>query len=95
MNAATEAELSHRGSGLSRLMGELLARNVIDPSPALHDEGPRGAIKVWRGRGRTGSLEAHFFTQNSGIVFFEGRAEKDAFDRRVKNVSQINGDVFE
>jgi len=42
MNAATEAELSHRGSGLSRLMGELLARNVIDPSPALHDEGPRG-----------------------------------------------------
>jgi len=55
----------------------------------------RGASKVWRVRGRTGGLEAHFFTQNSGIIFFEGHAEKDAFDRRVKNVSQINGDAFE
>jgi hypothetical protein len=49
MNAATEAELNHRGSGLSRLMDELLARNVIaSPSP-VRDEGPQGGIKTLEG----------------------------------------------
>lgn len=45
MNAATEAELRHRGSGLSLLMDELLARNVIAPAP-VRDEGPQGGIKT-------------------------------------------------
>ena len=49
MNAATEAELSQRGSGLRCLMGELLARNVIVPSPPLRDEGPQGGIKTLEG----------------------------------------------
>ena len=45
MNVATEAELRHRGSGLSFLMDELLARNVIAPPP-VRDEGPQGGIKT-------------------------------------------------
>jgi predicted transcriptional regulator len=49
MNAVTEAELSHRGSGLSRLMDELLARNVIAPPPLVRDEGPQGGIKTLEG----------------------------------------------
>jgi DNA-binding Lrp family transcriptional regulator len=72
MNAVTDAELSHRGSGLRHLMDELLRRNVIDQQPPVRDERPRGAQKVWRGRGRTGRVAAHFFTQNSENIFFKG-----------------------
>lgn len=30
----------------------------------------RGAVKLWKTRGRTGGLGTHFFTQNSGNIFF-------------------------
>ena len=36
MNAVTDAELSQRGSGLTRLLDELLARKVIDERPPDH-----------------------------------------------------------
>jgi hypothetical protein len=49
INAVTEAELSHRGSGLSRLLDELLARNVIAPPPPVRDEGPQGGPKSLEG----------------------------------------------
>jgi hypothetical protein len=48
INAATEAELSHRGSGLSRLIDELIARNVIAP-PSVRDERPQGGTKTPEG----------------------------------------------
>jgi predicted transcriptional regulator len=49
MGALTEAELRHRGSGLSFLMGELLARNVIDQLPAMRDQAPQGAHETLEG----------------------------------------------
>jgi predicted transcriptional regulator len=45
MNATTEAELRHRGSGLSFLIDELLARNVIARPPLVRDETPQGGPK--------------------------------------------------
>jgi predicted transcriptional regulator len=42
IGAVTETELRHRGSGLSFLMDQLLARNVIVPPPLVHDEVPPG-----------------------------------------------------
>jgi predicted transcriptional regulator len=47
MNATTEAELRHQGSGLSFLTNELLLRNVIVAPPLERDEGPQGGIKTW------------------------------------------------
>jgi len=49
INAATEAELSHRGSGLRHLMDELVRRNVIDQPPAVRDEPPQGGPKSLEG----------------------------------------------
>jgi hypothetical protein len=49
MNAATEAELRHRGSGLGFLIDELLSRNVIVAPPLERDEGPQGGIKTLEG----------------------------------------------
>ena len=49
MNAATEAELSHRGAGLRHLTDELLRRNVIDLQPPLRDEPLQGGPKSLEG----------------------------------------------
>jgi predicted transcriptional regulator len=49
MNAATEAELRHRGSGLRFLIDELLSRNVIVAPPLERDEGPQGGIRTLEG----------------------------------------------
>lgn len=49
LDAATEAELSHRGSGLRHLMDELLRRNVIAPQPPVPDERPPGGPKSLEG----------------------------------------------
>lgn len=43
-----------------------------DPSVAMAWWMGRGAVKLWSGRGRTGRLGTHFFTQNSWIYFFKG-----------------------
>ena len=81
MNAATEAELSHRGSGLNCLMDELLARNVIAPPPRCAMRDPQGGSKTWRTRARTGSLGPIFLRKIRGNIFFGTRLHRNESER--------------
>jgi hypothetical protein len=69
-------------------------RRIIDCDDVVAGMG-RGAVKLWRIRGRTGGLGTDFFTQNSGNIFFRAATSRNERRRdRSEKVSQINGAVF-
>ena len=77
------------------------SQDAVESAPGIVDlfsgaSLPRGAVKLPKAGNRTGRLGTHFFTQNSGIIFFNGsRRSGTNRNGRGEKLSQINGGAFQ